>query len=110
MEASSECAYHHRIDIFLDGRKVPDAFYADDEKGIVWTAYRDVNGRLVPYFDTEPGAFTWKDIQVIRLTGKVDIRVKVEEGESEKEIREAINATSEPPIISFYAKQCTILY
>jgi hypothetical protein len=103
MEASSECAYHHRINILLDGRKVPDAFYADDGRGIVWAAYRDVRGKLVPYVDTERDAYFWNDVQVIRLTGKVEIRVEVEEGENEEEIRHAINETSGPPVISFYA-------
>lgn len=103
MRANSGSAEPGRVRVFLNGKQVKDAFYADEEAGVVWAAYRDVHGKLVAECDAEDGARFWQGCQVIRLTGAVRIDVEVGEGEDAAEIRERIHRSSGPPKIEFYA-------
>lgn len=94
MRCSPNSERHFDIDVFLNGEQVKRAFYADDVKGEVWAAYCDARGRVVSEIDAEPGALFFQGVQAVRLTGKVEIRVHLKEGEDEAEVRKLIDETS----------------
>lgn len=75
------------LTVFLNGKKLDDCFEADEEQRYVWVQYRNAEGRLVSRFDAEPGALIWQDSQVIKLKGKVEIKIDPPIGMTEDEVR-----------------------
>jgi hypothetical protein len=66
------------VSVYLDGKRVPEPGEADDEAGVVWAIYRDVRGNMVPAVCAEDGAYVYldsADVQVIKLKGRVEIRL-----------------------------------
>jgi len=104
MQASTNCERRHDIDVYLNGKKLNDCIQADDIKGVAWVMYRDSKGKLVSEIDAEPGALFYEGAQVIKLNGKIEIKVRIEEGESEAHVREVIEKTSAPIRLYFYAE------
>lgn len=96
MRASPHCKRSETIDVYLNGKHVKDVFYADEEAGEVWASYRGADGRLVPEIVAEPGAFIHEGLQVIRLRGRVEIRITAREGESVEDVRRIVNDSSTP--------------
>lgn len=65
--------------------------------------YRNSLGKSVPDIDAEPGSFFYEGGQVIKLQGKVEIKVEPLKGETEAQAREAAELTSAPLKIYFFA-------
>lgn len=78
MRVNCESNVRHLVTVFLNGQKVEDAIEASEEDGYVWTAYRNVNGLVVPEVEAEKGALIYEGMQVVKLTGQV--RVEIDAG------------------------------
>lgn len=111
MRANVNSSHKAYVTVFMNGKKINDCISADEEKGEAWVAYRNAQGKLVPEYDAEKGALFHDGIQVIKLTGKVEIRVEPFDVEpfntKDKQFvdaREVVEFTSYPLKIYYYTE------
>jgi hypothetical protein len=96
MKANSNCEGRYAIDVYLDGKQLDDCIQADEEAAEVIVCYRDVKGKLVPENFAERGSLICDGVQVLRLLGKVEIKVTPCEGVTEEELRKLIEDSYVP--------------
>lgn len=75
MKINTHSHLSHYVTAYLNGRKVEDAIEASEEDGYVWVAYRNAKGHMVSEVEAEPGAFIYEGVQVVKLTGQVQVKI-----------------------------------
>lgn len=93
MRVGTNSTVRGALDIYLDGGRLRNPFYADDVFGEVWVAIEPFQisaYRSLPEWNMPIGSYTHDGLGVVRLVGKVEITITPYGGLTRKQVEQAI--------------------
>ena len=96
MKSNGKCEGSEHVNVFLDGRQLEYCIEADEEAGVAWILFQDADGDFIHEKLAPPRCYVSEGAMVLKLEGRVEIKIEPPEGMTEAEVRAALESTYKP--------------
>ena len=96
MKSNGDCEGAEHVNIYLDGKQLEYCIEADEEAGVAWALFQNAGGDFVCADSAPPRCYVSDGAMMLKLEGKVEIKIEPPEGMTEAQVRERLEATYTP--------------